>query len=193
MAVKSLCSVAYCGKVSTKRGCCEMHYRRLLRHGDPTAGRSPNGEQMRYLEKVVLTYEGDECLPWPFSRDQNGVGLVNSGAGSRRVPRIVCEAHYGPPPSPGHEAAHSCGNGHLACVNKRHLSWKTHAGNMADMIAHGTSPKGERHGMAKLSEADVMVIRSLKGRRLQREIAAQFGVRPSMISMIHSGKSWGWL
>ncbi len=50
---------------------------------------------------------------------------------------------------------------------------------------------GERNGSAKLSEAQVLAIRS--DGRLQREIAADYGIAQSAVSMIKSGAKWGWL
>lgn len=50
---------------------------------------------------------------------------------------------------------------------------------------------GERHGMAKLAEADVLRIRSLAARGVpQKELASEYGVWPSAISKIVNGKLW---
>lgn len=51
----------------------------------------------------------------------------------------MCQKAHGDPPSPKHDAAHSCGRGHEGCVNPNHLSWKTKKQNQADRITHGTS------------------------------------------------------
>jgi hypothetical protein len=193
MATKSLCSVPDCGKTVTKREWCELHYRRWLRHGDATSGRELNGEPQRYLRDVAFVYDGTECLTWPFSCHTDGRGKIYYEGRMQTVHRLVCKEANGPPPSPDHEAAHSCGKGHLACVAKRHLSWKTNLENKADELIHGTRARGETHGMVKLTEADVVAIRALKGKLLHREIAAQFGVSKPLISMILAGKSWGWL
>ncbi|WP_292637037.1 hypothetical protein [Mesorhizobium sp.] len=62
----------------------------------------------------------------------------------RRVSRLVCEEVHGPPPSPDHEAAHSCDNGDLGCATKRHLSWKTPKENTADKFKErGIFPSAE--------------------------------------------------
>src|SRR5579859_4466599 len=40
------------------------------------------------------------------------------------VARVVCEAYHGPPPTPQHEAGHTCPDGENArCINPRHLAW----------------------------------------------------------------------
>ena len=106
------------------------------------------------------------------------------------VQRIICEKTSGATPTAGMQAAHSCGNGHLGCVNPSHLSWKTRTANADDKRTHGTATSGERNGGAKLTADDVQKIRSLQGKLTQREIAALFGVGQSTISMVHSGAIW---
>lgn len=194
MAAKSLCKIEDCGRLATRRGLCGRHYQKWYNHGDPLGGRSypDRGEALKYYRDVVLAYEGDECLQWPFGRS-NGYGTISLGGRSQLVHRRVCEDVNGPPPTPKHEAAHSCGKGYEGCCAKRHLTWKTHADNVADTIIHGTRNRGERHGSAKLTRADVLAIRELRGRLLQREIADQFGISATCVSQIHRREIWGWL
>jgi hypothetical protein len=169
-----------------KRGWCRAHYRRWQRHGDPQAGRTPVGEPGRYLTEVVLAYEGEECLSWPYGKDKAGYAQIGR---HDSVSRLVCESVNGPPPTTRHQAAHSCGNGHNACCNKQHLSWKTPIENQADRVTHGTSNRGERHGCAQLNSADVAEIRSHHGKPV-REIAAHFGVSVSHVVNIIAGRAW---
>lgn len=180
------CRIPACAKPAACRGWCEAHYTRWRRTGNPL----PKFGPQQYLTEVVLKYEGDECLPWKFYRTAQGYGEMSYRGRRSIVSRVVCEIANGPPPTPQHHAAHSCGNGHLGCVTKRHLAWKTRLENMADMVVHGTRPHGERHGMAKLSESDVRLIRSLRGAATQRVVAKQFGVSQSTVSRIVAGKSW---
>lgn len=189
----SSCSIADCCKPSRGHGFCSAHYERWKKHGDPLGGRTPNGESARYLEDVVLAYDGDECLTWPFFKNENGYGWMRYEGVPQIVSRIICQRVHGPAPTSAHEAAHSCGKGHEACVTKGHLSWKTRAGNAADMVAHGNSHRGERSPVAKLTEAAVLRMRGLKGTVSQKEISRMFGVTPSMVSLILSGKAWGHL
>lgn len=56
------------------------------------------------------------------------------------------------------------------------------------------SPKGENHGMSKLSSSDVLAIRGrVRCGESQRTIALDFGVNQQQISRISTGKRWGWL
>lgn len=155
--------------------------------------RTPNGEPERYLREVVLAYDGNECVIWPFSKSSSGYGTIMREGLPRTVSRLVCEEEHGPPPTPDHEAAHSCGKGHLACVTKRHLSWKTRPENQADKLTHGTHGRGERNSVAKLSEEDIPTIRALRGVMTQAAVAAQFGISRSNVGLIQGRKSWAWL
>jgi hypothetical protein len=193
MAEKSICTIPDCGKPVKQQGWCNSHYARWRLHGNPLAGRTPEGEPARYISEVVLAYEGDECVPWPYAKGSNGYALIMRGGRLRMVSRIVCEEEHGPPPTPKHEAAHSCGKGHLSCVAKRHLDWKTSAQNKADKIGHGTHDRGERNTQAKLTEAQVIEIRAMIGLQTQTAIARQFGVSIASISRVKSRKRWAWL
>lgn len=141
---------------------------------------------MRFAQAAALTNSLD-CILWPFAKDQYGYGRIcNKGAH-----RIVCEIAHGNAPSPKHEAAHSCGNGNLGCINPKHLRWATHLENHADRAWHGTNNAGETHGASKLTNEAVVVIRELfaKGQS-KASIARRFGVCESNIRKIINGKSW---
>jgi hypothetical protein len=153
----------------------------------------PN-EAQRYFREIALLYDGDECLIWPFYRNAGGYGLLRDQGRSRDAHRVICEVAHGLPPTQFHEAAHTCGNGHLGCVTKGHLVWKTHRENEADKISHGTILRGESNANAKLTRDNVLSIRAeLSGHRTKTAIAAQFGVSIRTVSQIQSGNLWGWL
>lgn len=147
------------------------------------------GQAVKFLRDNV-SYQGDACLPWPFSRD-GGVGRGRVGYLGKLywAHRLMCEFAHGPAPTPKHQAAHSCGKGHEGCVNPRHLSWKTVSENLLDRREHGTavgSPYGQ-HG--KLKPDQIAEIRALKGKVPKREIAARFGVGYAAIQYWHGPKS----
>jgi hypothetical protein len=185
---ESICSIDGCGRKIIARGWCNAHWLRWNRHGDPLAGRPPIGtkigEPKQFIESAI-SYESNDCLIWPYCRVR-GYAVI----GKRLVSHIVCELTKGPRPTPKHEAAHSCGNGHLGCITPSHLRWATHAENCADKIAHGTNNDGERHSMAKLTEKDVAEIRILSGAIKQRDLASIFGVSQAQIWRIIHHRSW---
>jgi hypothetical protein len=160
---------------------------------DLAKGRARHGEAGEFFRDTVLAYGEDDCLIWPYSRNGEGYGRLWHKGRPRSVHRIVCEAIHGPAPTSKHEAAHSCGRGHDGCVAPNHLSWKTPAENHADMVDHGTAPRGEASPNVKLTEANVRKIRLLKGRKSKASIAREFGVSRRLIQHIYSGNSWGWL
>lgn len=131
------CIVAGCNKPVKATGLCHAHYSRQANHGTPTGGRIPQGEAFRFYSDVVLRYaDGEKCLIWPYGRDSAGYGRIWTGKRADNVCRLVCEAIYGTPARERNISAHSCGNGHIGCVNPHHLRWATTAENAADMIKH---------------------------------------------------------
>lgn len=136
--------------------------------------------------KFHLSHQGKRCLIWPFSLNTNGYGhLKLPGSVNKTVyaHRIMCQLAHGDPPTPEHEAAHSCGNGHAGCVNPLHLSWKTTSENGLERRQHGTVP---RNNKPKLTLAQRTEIRALKGIKSQPEIAAIYGITPHYVSYIQS-------
>lgn len=199
MAHSGICIIPGCSNtLIVARGYCDAHYRRWKRNGDPIAGRTPNGDAHQFFRDVVLSYEGNECLIWPFNRNPKGYGqIARLGEGSGKkdlVHRKVCEAVNGPPPSPEHEAAHSCGNGRGGCCAKRHLSWKTPGGNTADKFLHGTVARGSAIASAVLTEETVIRIRQMIADGIaQKDIAAALGIAKQTVNNIHKRRTWAWL
>lgn len=191
------CSVDGCNRNAHREkqgrsGMCRVHYRRLRLYGDPMAGRTPDGEPMTWL-MLHKDYVGDECLRWPYNTNQHGQGLVRYGDTTMQASRMMCILAHGDPSSQTLEAAHSCGNGHEACCNPRHLRWATKKENAADRVLHGTESRGENNGHSILTEEDVHEIRRMRGLATFRELAKNFGVHPSCINDIMNGRTWTWL
>ncbi|MGA0604875.1 HNH endonuclease [Phenylobacterium sp. VNQ135] len=192
MATPRVCSIEGCGKPHKARGWCRQHYERWQDHGDPEGGSTAKGAALDWL-RAHVSFDGDDCLPWPFATRSKGYGVIRIDGQAWAAHRWMCEQAHGPPPSPDHEAAHSCGKGHEGCVNPRHLRWATSAENKADMLVHGTRRRGQQHQSAKLTEADVRHIRALQGQRTLAEIGAQFGISTSAVSLIHLRRNWAWV
>lgn len=89
---------------------------------------------MRFVKETALPFEGNECLEWPYSGNNWGYGQLTVAGRLVVASRFVCEIAHGDPPTPEYQAAHSCGNGHLGCVNPQHLRWATPKENSADKI-----------------------------------------------------------
>lgn len=191
-----LCSIPGCGKPVIGRGWCSMHYTRWRMHGDTsiTLAAAP-GSYMKWLQEFV-GYEGLECLKWPFYSSHDGrPNTVKYKGRQVNAARAMCILAHGNPPTPTHQAAHSCGKALEGCVNPQHLSWKTCAQNHEDKILHGTLIRGSQHRLAKLSESQVMEIREVyaKSGISHQQIAIKFGVSRRLVSGIIARKKWEWL
>jgi hypothetical protein len=102
-----------------------------------------------------------------------------------RPHKLVMEAFVGIRPQ-GMECCHNDGNPQNNHLDN--LRWDTPKNNHADKVRHGTTNRGERCGTAKLTLEQVRAIR--QDDRLQRIIAAEYGVKDNTISRIKSGKRW---
>lgn len=152
LIVAKACSIDGCKKPARTKGLCIAHYNRLLRHGSPLGGGTAHGLVVATLESVVAGPNGAACIFWPHNRNADGYGSYTIGSKTYGVHRLVCSRVHGDPPTPEHEAAHSCGNGHLGCVNPRHLRWVTSVENKADMV---------RQPRAKLDATEVARLREI--------------------------------
>ena len=74
------------------------------------------------------------------------------------------------------------------CVNPEHLALGTRLENMQDAKRKGRMSVGQGHGRSKLTDEQVNLIK--KSSKLQKEIAAEFGITQSHVSCLKSGKKW---
>jgi Helix-turn-helix domain of resolvase len=149
-----------------------------------------NSDIDAFFEKA-LSYEGDECLLWPFSLGGDGYAQwyrAGNKYGTIRVLRAICIEAHGKPPTPKHQAAHAKRCLSKACINKWHLRWATRKENMADDC------RGEDNHNARLTEDQVLEIRRLykSGERIV-DIARQYNVSRQAIRHIIKGTNWSWL
>lgn len=173
--VRGTCSISGCEGKHVARGFCNKHYLRYAAHGDATHPITPTGAATAWLAQHQ-NYADEACLVWPFGRKSDGYGQA-SGISAHRA---MCILAHGNPPTPKHEAAHSCGKGHLGCVNPKHLRWATKKENNMDRFKHGTA--------GKLTESQVLAIRS--DTRTGRAIAAAYGISPATVCLIRKRKTW---
>lgn len=127
------------------------------------------------------------CLLWIAGVDREGYGQFWLRPRQHRAHRVAWAFAFGKIPE-GMLVCHHCDT--PSCVNVGHLFLGTHADNVRDREAKGRSADrhGEANGRAKLTEADVRVIR--KDPRLQRVIARGYGVDKSVIGQIKRGVIW---
>ena len=135
--------------------------------------------------KAHLDYQGDDCLPWPYTLDPfYGRGRCSYNGKLYWAHRLMCEFVHGEAPEDRPQAAHSCGNGHLGCCNPKHLSWKSNSENQRDRRAHGR-PEGAIGRRTRLDDDQIRAIQEAKGKVSQIALADQFGVKRGTIEYWH--------
>jgi len=139
----------------------------------------------RFFEKLT---PGPGCWEWQAGYRSSGYGGFHTGGKERLAHRVMWEMAFGDIPE-GMVIMHSCDN--RRCVNPEHLSLGSHAENMKDMVDKGRSAKGEKSWTAKLTEADVCVIRRRKSLgESVFELAKEYGVHRSTVYRLCSGDTW---
>lgn len=183
---KLICKIPECDNPGHARGWCKKHWQRWRKNGDP--------EKLLHFPTPEQSFEartdrnGDGgCWLWTGSKIQGGYGKLWVYGKYMLAHRYSWQLHNGPIPD---ELCvlHRCDN--PSCVNPDHLFLGTQADNLADMRAKGrdNQPKGEAHGMAKLTEPEIPLIRN--DPRLHRIIAADYGVSSTLISVIKRCERW---
>jgi len=134
---------------------------------------SGNGEAYRWLMES-LSYDGDECLTWPFSTNR-GYGQFGHMGNTYKAHRYICEIIHGPAPTAAHLACHSCGRGHKGCVTKRHILWKTPRENQLDRRIHGTQ-HGAKGARTNLTLEQIQDIRDSQGVEKNADVIRRLGI-----------------
>lgn len=183
------CSVEGCEGAYHGRGWCRSHYRRWKKHGDPMKGIRNLGASLpdRFAAFVEVA-PSDECIVWPQeSCFTSGYGLIRYQGKNLRAHRVSYEIHKGEIP-PGMLVRHKCDN--PPCVNPDHLEAGTHADNMRDKSDRNRAAVGERSGLSKLTEAQVLEIRELAKGHTHTSISLEYGVTSANIDAIVKRKTW---
>jgi len=151
---------------------------------------NPNGRAPKYTKDTFWQfYEiNGECWEWTGARAWSGYGVCTS-FGQLTAHRTAWLLANGPIPA-GLHVLHRCDN--RCCINPEHLFLGTNADNMADRDRKGRTACGEQIKQARLRAADVLDIRRRysTGQFTQRVLAREYGVDPSHISEIVTGKEW---
>jgi len=107
---------------------------------------------------------------------------------SRKISVLVCELFVSEKPIGvgRQECRHK--NGNRLDDRAVNLEWGSSVENAGDRDIHGRTYRGERNGFAKLTDAQVAEILSLKNKLSQGQIAKRFGVSQVHVGRIHNGK-----
>lgn len=146
------------------------------------------GKAIEFIRKALAS-RTDDCILFPFTINPiNGYGHFGVNGVQYGAHRYVCEHAHGKKPTPKHMAAHSCHR--RACVNPRHLSWKTLSENMLDKRANGTANKAWWGKRGKLTVEQVREIRAIGWTKTQDAIAKQFNITESNVRKIQNRQIW---
>lgn len=149
----------------------------------------------RFWTKVEMLGP-EECWLWLGQKNTKGYGVFWARRGMRAT-HVSLELD-GRPRQDNLHALHSCDN--PQCVNPKHLRWGTISDNAKDAASKGRLNsqngqvkfcQGSAHGMSKLIETDIPIIRRLlsEGHSLA-SIGRKFKVDPTMIGFIRDGRNW---
>lgn len=135
--------------------------------------------------------KGEGCWEW------QGAGAAGGGYGRITVDgrhqlahRLSWTMANGPIPA-GMFVCHKCDN--PPCVRPDHLFLGTNAENTQDAVSKGRMHLGELHGMARLTEAQVVEIRRQRAAGVKGSVLAdRYGVNRNTIYHIKKRRTWGW-
>lgn len=165
--------------------------------------RNPKPLAARFWESVDKDGPAPQHLPhigpcwlWTGAKNNMGYGLVRCESDSGKwalklTHRVSWEISSGEIPG-ALCVLHRCDT--PLCVRPAHLFLGTKADNMADKVAKGRQPRGEK-AHHKLTSSQVEEIRALyaAGGVHQKELARRFCIsRPQMCAILN-GRSWGHL
>ena len=199
ITARAICAVEGCERISAAKGFCVTHYNRMRKWGSTDAPIKPLTKGQVFIRKVANAVS-DECIFWPYGKDNNGYGFVNHKGRKQKAHRLALMIATGRSPGPGIEACHSCDN--PGCVNPAHLRWGTHADNMLDMVVRGRTARPRRRrepvksrrgsgGTPKLSESLVKEMRALPiSVKPTSEYVAETGACRGSIAQARGGSSW---
>jgi 5-methylcytosine-specific restriction endonuclease McrA len=187
--LSDICTVEGCEEKHNAHGFCLKHYTRWKKHGDPKKaeiffGKGKTPEE-KFWSKVKKT---EKCWEWK-GRLSNGYGYFKYKGKRYQAHRLSFYLTHGY--LSDLMVLHSCDNSD--CVRPEHLKEGTHEKNMRDKIKRNRQAKGASHGMAKLTENDVIEIREMTNQKIPYKIIGKkFKISRETIGKIKSGKSWNY-
>ena len=181
------CAVDGCRNFATGHRWCSTHQWRWRHYGDLDHVRVRPSAEERFWANVDRS---GSCWLWVGARRGDGYGALNvRGRGGYGAHRFSYEIHHGPIPD-GMVVMHTCDV--PLCVNPAHLALGTHRQNAADSARKARRPRGSRNPQAKLTEGQVLDLRSryAAGGIKQTQLAIEYGVSAALVSSIITRRVW---
>lgn len=147
----------------------------------------------RILQRKIIDKETG-CWNWTGGCNTKGYGQVRHNGTQSKVHRLAYQHYLGLIPE-GYFVCHKCDN--PKCFNPDHLFIGTALDNNRDRelkgrgVMHGVVLlKGASHMKSKLTEAEILEIRSIGSKMNMSETARQFGVSKQAIRSILHKQTW---
>ncbi len=161
-------------------------------------------EDKVFWDKVLIPDSQHNCWLWQGNVLQSGYGRIKISGTTWRAHRLAWMLKYGTIPN-GLLICHTCDV--KRCVNPAHMFLGTHADNHADRNRKGRQakgdrngsrlhpermPRGEAHGMSRLTTQQVVEIRQKYAHREKSQAALgdEYGVNQTHISRIIRQVNW---
>lgn len=141
-----------------------------------------------FWRHVDATAGDDACWEW-LGYKEKGYGRFYYRNRMRMAHDLALSFTTGEARLRNWDTCHSCDN--PSCCNPAHLRFDVRQGNVRDMTSRGRQARGERNGQASLSDEDVVNIRRRRAAGAkQSNLAEEYGLTPSAVSMIVRGERW---
>jgi DNA-binding XRE family transcriptional regulator len=146
----------------------------------------------RFMESFVSD-DPEKCWEWTGTKNNAGYPLFSYKGRMISALKILFEMYHNRSIPKGWIVTHTCRK--VDCMNPEHVYITTRSELTTDLYAKGllkpASQKGAKNPNAKLTEAQVREIREKKRQGITHmELAKEYGVTKTTISMIHNKKLW---
>jgi len=142
------------------------------------------------MESKITKDPKTKCWNWTARKDKDGypeIQIQHPVRGKFRATRIAYELYKDKKPGKL-LVCHTCDN--PSCINPDHLFLGTAKDNAQDCIKKGRDNpvRGEDRSQSKLTEKQVLEIRSLK--MTNEEVGKIYNIHPGYVSLINTRKRW---
>jgi len=149
------------------------------------SGCKPKLPEVRFYESY-MPEPNTGCWLWMGTvRGSNNYGCIKVNNKPMAAHRYSWILHCGQIPN-GLCVCHQCDNS--SCVNPKHLFLATVSENNKDKVKKNRQSKGEKHGLAKLTDELVLQIR--KDPRNANQLSAIFNLTAEAIRNVKRYKTW---
>lgn len=184
------CTVEGCEEPYLASGYCAAHWARA-KAGKPLDAPVKKYRRAPVEERLWAKVDSSgDCWLWTGGTQGTYGQIWDDRTQRHRGAHVVSwELEHGVFVPKGMQVRHTCDT--PLCVRPKHLLLGTPLDNMRDKVERERCPRGSAHGMSKLTEYDVRMIRewAVLG-HTQRQLAHDYGVSQHTIHAIVNRKTW---